>query len=110
MRQKSYQEGVMLIDHTNSPGLPDNLISIPGLPRRISAPAGKKIELKIATCSHCNIGIILNPDRVRPRGHCVKCHHYICDKPGCNVECVPLVKVLEDIMESNARNLNIGEI
>lgn len=111
MKSKKSQEGYLLIDHRNSPGLPIGFGNIPGLPNLpIQAQGGKIIELGIATCSHCNTEIILNPDRVRPRGHCVKCHHYICDKPGCNVECVPLKKIADEVMESNARNLNIGEI
>lgn len=106
MKSKKSQEGYMLIDNRNC----EEFISrIPGLPVLI-IPGGKILEMAIATCSHCQVEIILNPNRVRPRGHCAKCHHYICDKPGCNVECTPINKIFDTIMEDSARNLNIREI
>ena len=46
-------------------------------------------ELPTLTCNHCNNVIVLNPERVRARGWCEKCDQYICDAPGCNVECFP---------------------
>lgn len=108
MKYMSYQKGEMYLDNRNCPDL--ILPGIPGLggPRIIKG--GTILEIAIATCSHCHFEIVLNPNRVRPRGYCAKCHHYICDKPGCSVECIPMDKILDDIMEDSARNLNIGEI
>jgi len=41
---------------------------------------GGKQELPMATCSHCQRGIIMNPGRTRDRGYCPKCDHYVCDE------------------------------
>jgi hypothetical protein len=45
------------------------------------AAGGALVETGIVTCSHCQTGVIVNPDRTRIRAYCRKCDHYICD--GC---------------------------
>ena len=30
-------------------------------------------------CKHCGGCVIKNPDRIRPRGHCMKCSWFVCD-------------------------------
>jgi hypothetical protein len=110
MKLKRNGSGYLIIDHRASPGLPNGLGIIPGVETPKFPSAGKVFEVSIVQCAHaCGSEIILNPDRVRPRNHCAKCDAYYCDKPGCR-ECVPIQKIVDEIMESASRNLNIGEI
>lgn len=73
--------GELTIDHRASPGMP-------GMP--------SFFETATAMCAHCNTLVVLNPLRTRERGHCRKCDAYICDKPGCHVECEPFNKILDE--------------
>jgi len=59
------------------------------------ASGGELVELPTITCVHCNCVVVLNQQRTRPRGHCWKCDAYVCDKPGCNAECNPIVQSVE---------------
>lgn len=82
------KEGYLIIDHRASPGLTQEQALAMGLnPAQVSD--GKMMEAGTATCCHCNAIVILNPMRVRERGHCRKCDAYICDNPACHVDCVP---------------------
>jgi len=81
--------GYLVIDHSNSPGLPDQ-----------GMPEGSVLERDILQCTHCQRGVVLNPGRVRARAVCLKCHHYICD--GCKAAqdaaggaCIPFRQVLD---------------
>lgn len=78
MKSKRSQEGYLLIDNS-------------------AAGVGPKFETPTITCSHCHCIVVLNPLRTRPRGHCRKCDHYVCDKPGCNIECNPFNKLLDEL-------------
>ena len=71
-------EGYFLMDHRNSPGVPDSVVVQEGL----LPGAGRGVfESATFTCSHCQVVVVLNPDRSRDRGYCRKCDHLICD--GC---------------------------
>lgn len=52
-------------------------------------------EMDVLTCAHCNRGVVLNPLRQRERGYCRRCDHYLCDSPGCNVECTPFQQTID---------------
>jgi hypothetical protein len=76
MRSLRSLEGYMLIDHSMSPGISDEVAVAAGLP----AGVGRlKFESATFTCSHCEVIVVLNPDRSRARGYCSRCDHYICD-------------------------------
>lgn len=109
MKTKKNHEGYLLIDHRNSPGIPKEF-QLLGVPQELIVGAGQILEIAIATCSHCQAEIILNPSRTRPRNNCPKCDHYICDKPECNIECKPIKKLIDEYLEQGARNLNLSEI
>jgi hypothetical protein len=94
------REGYLMIDHRASPGLEDGFMTKIGL-NGPSLSEGKLFESGIATCSHCNTVVILQPLRTRDRGHCQKCDAYICDNPACHKDCTPFNKVL-DIAETRA--------
>jgi hypothetical protein len=72
-------EGEFLIDHRASPGLDPEMAAWMGLPAS-SVGKGQTFETGLLTCSHCQCGIVKNPDRARPRGYCSKCDKYICDE------------------------------
>lgn len=94
MRLKSSREGVLLIDHTASPGLPPDFLKSIGL-NGPSVTEGKLFESATLTCCHCNAVVVKNPGRTRERGHCFKCNDYICD--GCVAKdgCEPFNKILD---------------
>ena len=99
MSLKRAQEGYLIIDHRYSPGV------LPGDCAKGSpiVPAGNTFESATITCAHCNRIVVLNPLRTRPRGYCAKCDHYICDEPGCGLECKPFAKLLDELQEQAAR-------
>lgn len=59
------------------------------------AAGGTLQEFKTVACSHCNAIVVLNPARTRPREYCRKCDHYVCDKPGCIVNCIPMGRIID---------------
>lgn len=90
--------GYLFIDHRDSPGIsPEEAAKVPGA---ISSGKGELFEADVKMCSHCERAILLNPARERPRGYCQKCNHYICDEPGCNIECNPIRKLLDQIQNT----------
>jgi len=102
-------EGVLLIDHRCSPGVPEAVCVSQGLP----ADAGKKEtvwESATVTCNHCEVQVILNPDRSRPRGYCKACEHYLCD--ACESErflgkpCYPFKAKVQDYLEACDRGID----
>jgi hypothetical protein len=97
------REGYLLIDHSASPGVSQELVRSTGF----AAPAvssNQKFESPIIACAHCNTPVILNPNRTRPRGYCRKCDAYVCDNPACNSECTPFTKTLDDLQEAAFRS------
>jgi hypothetical protein len=93
MATKRSQEGYLLIDHRNSPGITPEFIRS----NNLDAPAvgaGVTYESAIAVCGHCSADVILNPQRTRERELCRSCDKYICD--GCGAQkkagspCVPV--------------------
>ena len=96
MNSKRRHEGYLLIDHRGSPGISVDEARKAGLPVP-ACPAGQLYESATITCTHCNMVVILNPQRTRERGYCAKCDHYICDKVECRVACIPFKRILEVI-------------
>lgn len=70
------QEGVLLIDHRNSPGVPDAMM----VPLGFSVGAGHGLyESATFTCPYCNRVVAMNPKRTRERHFDKKTNHLICD-------------------------------
>jgi hypothetical protein len=81
MKSKRSNEGYLLLDNRNGPGIPDEMMVRQGLP----PGSGRGVfEAPTYTCSHCNAVVILNPNRQRERAYCRGCDHYICD--ACGIE------------------------
>ncbi len=45
------------------------------------------VEVDLMHCRHCGGAVIKNPDRVRARGHCVKCDWFVCDPCAFAMSC-----------------------
>lgn len=69
-----------------------------------SVAGGAKEEFPIATCSHCQRGVIINPGRIRDRAYCPKCDHYVCDE--CEAvraqtgECKTFNQIIDEVQEA----------
>lgn len=101
--------GYLVIDHRESPGLTQ--ADVAHLPDAIPVGAGELLERDIKMCSHCQRQVVLEPLRVRARGYCPKCDHYICD--GCEAirvktgACVPMAKVVDQAQEQLEKSLTV---
>lgn len=105
------QEGYLLVDHRNSPGITQaDLLTIPASRRGDFAVSQGLVEQPTLRCAHCGTMVILNMQRTRARGYCAPCDHYICDNPICHQGCNPLLKQLDTAQELAGRALNIKEI
>jgi hypothetical protein len=96
------QEGYLLLDNRNSPGVPVELA-----PDALIVPGGMTYESATFTCSHCHTIVIINPLRSRPSDRCFSCNHRIC--PGCHAAlqtstCMPMAKVF-DLLQTAAERL-----
>ena len=99
MKTKRSQEGYVLIDHRNSPGITREFVEA----NKLDAPAvgaGQVFECATSTCHVCGGDIILNPLRTRIRHFCYAHDAYRCDNCETAVrargECVPLRKIIDD--------------
>lgn len=99
MSSKRRHEGYLCIDHRDSPGVPVNPAMI-GKPDALLTAQGTMLESATVTCCHCQVVVVLNPLRTRPRGYCQKCDNYVCDSPVCSAECRPFQAVLEQAAEA----------
>lgn len=112
MKSKRSNEGYMIIDHRNSPGVTQEMF--PNLPKEEIVGPGQVLEAGMICCRHCQRVLMVNPLRTRQRGYCPKCDHYICDlcesvkvQTG---ECHDIQKVYDNLQEDSARNLNLTEL
>lgn len=103
---KPRREGYLLIDNRYSPGVSPEFVHASGIDAPIVL-AGQTFEAATMTCAHCNGTIIKNPLRTRKRGYCAKCDAYVCDNPGCGLECRPFQKML-DIAHAQASRILLG--
>lgn len=106
---KRRHEGYLIVDHREAPPVPVNPAMI-GKPDALLVGSGHALESATVTCSHCQVVVVLNPLRTRPRGYCQKCDRYICDNPGCNRDCTPFEAVLEAAQERALKGLAPSQI
>lgn len=104
-RSKRSDEGLLIIDNRNSPGVPDHWM--PGAKDMPSGSGKGLFEVPTYSCGHCPQVVVMNPLRRRPRGHCMKCGNYICDR--CNGilaatrECKTYEQVLDEVLEKDLK-------
>lgn len=108
MRSQRSREGSLLIDYRESPGVSPEILQRSGLTVPF-VKAGDKFEAPTLQCSHCQAGVVLNPQRTRDRGYCAKCDHYICDTcvgiASVTLEHRPFRKIRDEHYEVTSRGL-----
>ena len=112
MRSKRSTEGYILIDNSEARGFPEGFGRGIVDPQTL-VPGGKKVEAALLTCSHCQKSTMKNPKRVKPRGYCPGCHHYVCD--WCDgmrkvTGCTSFLNLVKRLQEQAGRDLNLKEI
>lgn len=84
-------EGYLFVDHRASPGMPGSTVK----------KEGSVYEAATLSCSHCRTSVIMNPERIRVRGHCPRCNEYLCDWCAAayqtNKICRPFSMVIEEL-------------
>ena len=88
-------EGYLLIDHTNSPGIPADMAEKMAARGWAVSAGSTKLEAATITCAHCQQQLIMNIDRTRDRGYCAKCDHYVCDRCSVPGMCEPFAKLAD---------------
>ena len=97
-------EGYLLIDHRNSPGVPDSLAVPLGLPP--GAGCGV-FEAPTYTCKHCQRVVVMNPDRKRARAYCRGCDHLICDPCGAIRAVTFECRTFDQVIDQHLQNLGV---
>lgn len=99
-------EGLMTIDHRNSPGVPDEIAIATGY-QAGGLKAGTLFESATFTCPYCETVVVMNPNRSRPRNYDKKTNHLICD--GCEairvtgVEMKTMKQIADEILNKAAQ-------
>ena len=108
IHSKRSHEGLITIDHSASPGMTEPVVQHGG---ELSPVVGKgqTYESATITCAHCQVVVVLNPLRNRPRNYCGKCDAYICDNllgicPR-EADCIPFEKIVENILEQHVKRI-----
>lgn len=109
MRSKRSQEGYILIDHRNSPGVREEDLT-PAAKRAGFLPATGLFESPTIRCCHCGTMVVINPLRTRARHHCQRCDHYVCDQYACITTCTPFEQQVDDALEAAVHALTIKEV
>lgn len=111
-KRQSDNEGYLLIDHRDSPGLTAKQAVTAGRASIMPHVAkGRRFEGATLTCSHCERIVIKNLDRARQRAYCPKCNHFICD--WCEAErvrtgqCKPFKQVIDEFYDAAAKGIII---
>lgn len=89
--------GWLVIDHRNSPGIPDDLAPQVAAAGGVPVPGGVEVELDTWTCAHCGQVVLKNPDRTRPREVCRKCMKVVCDNHS--LWCEPFEKLVDALLD-----------
>ena len=105
------KEGYFSLDHSQTIGLPDEMVVKAGLP----PGAGRGFfETSTYTCSHCQRVVVQNPDRKRERAYCRGCDHLICDGCGAiraqTMKCKTFKQVVDEILTAQAAQQANGSL
>ena len=89
LKSKKRFEGYLMMDHRASPGIPEDMARLAGLP--VVAAGSTLYECATLHCCHCGGCWVPNTYRIRERGYCRSCDMYLCD--SCVIEAAkPLYK------------------
>ena len=105
-------EGVLLVDHRASPGLPDGVVVPQGMP---PGSGHGVFECATFTCSHCE-KVVAIMDRKKADaicGFCSGCNHRLCTacttKRAKDGVCLPLKALAEQLMNVAAKQTATSE-
>jgi hypothetical protein len=98
------QAGYLMLDHSNSPGIPADLAAKWARRGTTVTVGSTKLEVPTYTCRHCNATVVINPDRTRPREVCRKCMAVVCD--SCITECTPFAALIESVMSGRTVHID----
>lgn len=96
MTSLSRQGGYLIIDSSNSPGIPPKLAAEWSARGIAVAGPGQTVEMDSWTCNHCNAVVLKNPARQRPREVCRQCMRVVCDR--CVGVCQPFDMIAERVL------------
>jgi hypothetical protein len=107
---KRNNEGYLLIDQRDSPGVS------PIMAHRVGLPVGANkgvFEAPTYTCSHCQKVVVLNPLRNRDRAWCRHCDQYLCDPCGgvlaATGNCNLYREMLDNLQEEGLKLIDVNE-
>ena len=100
----------MMIDHRNSPGVPDEVMVKAGY----TPGAGRGLyESATYTCPYCETVVVMNPDRSRARAFDHKSGRYICDPCDAlrltGVEMKTMKQIADELLNRAAKGLDERE-
>jgi len=95
-------------------GLPRGLGYLSIDNRNVEAPVKNRLfEADTYTCTHCEVVVIMNPERKRPRYKCRGCNHHICDNCAAIREagtpCKTYRQVITEALEAAERQADSGK-
>lgn len=92
--------GYLVVDHQNSPGLSEEFVRAAARAGKpiLAAPEGSVVERDTFICAHCGRPVIKSPRRP-VRNICRKCMHPICHEAACNIDCLPMEKILDTALD-----------
>lgn len=107
MPNRKISVGYLQIDHRDSPGISQQTVHDSGVDAPVVG-AGHNFETDVASCSHCQAQILLNPTRKRARAYCRSCDRYVCDTCAAVMQnaggtCSPFAKTVDILMAAAAR-------
>lgn len=104
MRTQANQHGILIIDHSASPGVDAETSRRLGVPH---VPEGKVGEYKTKSCAHCGTVVMINPLRTRERASCRKCgNKYVCDLCAAIGDCRPIAALADAVSSDRPLNPN----
>ena len=106
MKSLQSHEGYFLMDHQQSPGVPDDVLVATGMPPGVGR---SRFECATFTCSHCErVVAIVNRRRAdEVCGYCTGCNHRLCTecttKRARDGKCLPLKVLAEQLLNEAAK-------
>ena len=89
--------GYLIIDHRNSPGIPEAMAPQVAALGGIPVPGNTAVEVDTWTCAHCHAIVLKRPERTREREVCRKCMKVVCDNH--NLWCEPFEQLADAIQD-----------
>jgi hypothetical protein len=84
------------------------------VPTALPVGTPRYFEAHTYTCSHCQVVVILNPERTRERYKCRGCNHHICDncaaKRFAGAQCKTFMQTVDEVLELSERQLKSDSI